>query len=72
MIVGAIPVGTVLGGVLAEVLGLRAALLASGAGLLLGSVPYVLLKVVTIRLEHVPAAAEATAASKDRQARIRP
>ena len=60
VIVGAIPVGTVLGGVLGEVLGLRAALLASGAGLLLGSVPYALLRVVNIRsLSQVPAAIEA-------------
>ena len=49
VIFGAMPVGTVIGGVVGEALGLRAALLVSGAGLLLGSVPYALLRVVRLR-----------------------
>jgi hypothetical protein len=57
VIFGAIPVGTVLGGVLGELLGLRTALVVSGAGLLLGSVPYALLRVSRIRtLDEVAAA----------------
>lgn len=59
VIFGAIPVGTVCGGVIGEVLGLRAALLVSGAGLLLGSVPYALLRVVRVRtLDQLPAATQ--------------
>ena len=49
VIFGAIPVGTVLGGVIGELLGLRAALLLSAAGLFLGSVPYALFRVARIR-----------------------
>jgi hypothetical protein len=57
VIFGAIPVGTVTGGVIGEVMGLQAALLVSSAGLFLGSVPYALLRIVRIRrLEHVMAA----------------
>jgi MFS family permease len=39
---GAIPLGTVLGGVIAEVAGVRWALVAGGLGLVAGSLPYVL------------------------------
>ena len=57
VIFGAMPVGTVLGGVIGEVLGLRAALLVSAAGLFVGSVPYVLVRVVRfVKLEQVQAA----------------
>ncbi len=60
VIFGAIPLGTMLGGLLGEVLGLRAALFASGAGLLLGSVPYALIRVRKIRsLDQVVARSEA-------------
>jgi hypothetical protein len=46
---GAIPVGTVLGGVIAEVAGVRWALLAGGVGLVAGSVPYLLVGVRRLR-----------------------
>jgi MFS family permease len=49
VIFGAIPVGTVVGGILGELVGLQAALFASGIGLLFGSLPYALLRVVRIR-----------------------
>jgi MFS family permease len=56
VIFGAMPVGTMLGGVLGELFGLRSALLVSAAGLVVGSVPYALLRVVRIRtIEEVAA-----------------
>jgi hypothetical protein len=39
---GAIPLGSVLGGVIAEVAGVRWALVAGGVGLAAGSLPYLL------------------------------
>jgi MFS family permease len=42
---GAVPLGTLVGGLIAELVGLRAALIASGLGLLAGSVPYLLVRV---------------------------
>lgn len=49
VIFGAIPVGTVIGGLIAEVAGLRAALVVSGAALLLGSVPYLAVRITRLR-----------------------
>ena len=46
---GAIPVGTVLGGVIGEVFDIRSALLVSAFGLLCGSLPYVLVRVSRLR-----------------------
>ncbi len=46
---GAIPVGTVLGGVIAEVAGVRWALVAGGVGLAAGSLPYLLVGVRRLR-----------------------
>jgi len=46
---GAVPVGTLVGGVLGELVGLRAALVVSGLGLLAGSVPYLLVRVGHLR-----------------------
>ncbi len=59
VIFGAIPVGTVIGGLIAEVAGLRAALLLSGVALLLGSVPYLGVRITRLRSieELVPSAA---------------
>lgn len=48
-IFGAIPVGTVIGGLVGEALGLRAALVVSGLGLLLGSLPYLAVRVTRLR-----------------------
>jgi predicted MFS family arabinose efflux permease len=45
VIFGAIPVGTVIGGIVAEVLGLRAALVVGGVGLCLGAVPYLVTRI---------------------------
>lgn len=42
---GAIPIGTLVGGVVGELAGLRAALLLSALGLLVGSLPYLLVRV---------------------------
>lgn len=54
---GAIPLGTVLGGVIGEVLGIRWSLIAGGVGLLAGSLPYVIVRVGRLRTmsELVPA-----------------
>jgi MFS family permease len=49
VIFGAIPVGTVIGGLVAEVWGLRAALVISGLGLLLGSTPYLAVRIGRLR-----------------------
>jgi MFS family permease len=49
MIFGAIPVGTVIGGLVGEWLGLRAALVLSGVGLLVGSGPYLAVHVGSLR-----------------------
>jgi MFS family permease len=49
VIFGAIPVGTVIGGVIAELAGLRAALVVSGFALLLGSAPYVAVRISRLR-----------------------
>ncbi len=59
VIFGAIPVGTVIGGLIAEVAGLRAALLVSGIALLLGSVPYLGVRITRLRSieELAPSAA---------------
>lgn len=46
---GAIPVGTLLGGLIGELVGLRAALVVSGLGLLTGSLPYLLVGVRRLR-----------------------
>jgi MFS family permease len=46
---GAIPVGTVLGGVIAEMAGVRWALVASGVGLTVGSLPYLVVGVRRLR-----------------------
>lgn len=46
---GAIPLGTVLGGVIAEVVGVRWALVAGGVGLAAGSVPYLVVGVRRLR-----------------------
>jgi MFS family permease len=46
---GAVPVGTVLGGVIAEVAGVRSALVVSGIGLIAGSLPYALVHVSRLR-----------------------
>lgn len=58
---GAIPLGTLVGGVIGETVGLRAALLVSGLGLLAGSVPYLLVRVARIRSMEALAAVPATA-----------
>jgi MFS family permease len=57
---GAIPVGTLVGGMIAELAGLRVALVISGLGLLAGSLPYLLVRVGRVRTMDslVPAAAE--------------
>jgi MFS family permease len=59
VIFGAIPVGTVVGGLIGEWLGLRSALIASGIGLLLGSLPYVAVRMTRLRSldQLVPAGA---------------
>jgi predicted MFS family arabinose efflux permease len=49
VIFGAIPAGTVIGGMIAEGFGLRAALLVSGLGLLAGSLPYLLARLGRLR-----------------------
>lgn len=48
-IFGAIPVGTVIGGLVAEAFGLRTALVASALGLALGSLPYLAVRVARLR-----------------------
>jgi MFS family permease len=54
---GAIPVGTMLGGLIAELAGIRWALVAAGVGLLAGSLPYLAVRVGRLRAvaELVPA-----------------
>jgi MFS family permease len=54
-IFGALPLGMVLGGVIGELVGLRAALVASAIGLFLGSVPYILARIG--RIDALPAPA---------------
>jgi predicted MFS family arabinose efflux permease len=49
VIFGAIPIGTVIGGVVAELFGLNAALLASALGLFLGALPYFVARVTALR-----------------------
>jgi MFS family permease len=58
---GAIPLGTLVGGIIGELVGLRAALLVSGVGLLAGGIPYLLVRVRRLRTVEalVPAAAQA-------------
>jgi MFS family permease len=46
---GAVPLGTLVGGVIGELVGLRAALVVSGLGLLAGSVPYLLVRAGHLR-----------------------
>jgi MFS family permease len=46
---GAVPVGTVLGGVIAEICGIRSALVVSGIGLFAGSLPYIAVHVSRLR-----------------------
>jgi MFS family permease len=46
---GAIPLGTLVGGIIGEVVGLRGALVVSGLGLLAGSVPYLWVRVGRLR-----------------------
>jgi MFS family permease len=54
---GAVPIGTLIGGLIGELLGVRTALVASGVGLLAGSVPYALQRVGRIRtVDDLPAA----------------
>jgi predicted MFS family arabinose efflux permease len=57
LVFGAIPVGTTIGGLVAELAGLRAALVLSGIGLCLGSAPYVLVQIRRLRVieQLVPA-----------------
>jgi hypothetical protein len=57
---GAIPVGTLVGGMIAELAGLRVALVISGLGLLAGSLPYLLVHVGRVRTMDalLPATAE--------------
>lgn len=59
VIFGAIPVGTVIGGLVGEWLGLRAALVVSGVGLLAGSAPYLAVRVG--RLRHLDQLSESPA-----------
>lgn len=60
VIFGAIPVGTAIGGLIGETVGLRAAMVVSGAGLLLGSLPYAAVRIRRLRsvaeLQVAPAA----------------
>jgi MFS family permease len=46
---GAVPLGTLVGGVIGELVGLRAALVISALGLLAGSMPYLLVRVGQVR-----------------------
>jgi MFS family permease len=46
---GAVPVGMLVGGLIGELVGLRAALVVSGLGLLAGSLPYLLVRVDRVR-----------------------
>jgi len=46
---GAVPLGTLVGGIIGEFVGLRAALVVSGLGLLAGSVPYLLVRIGHLR-----------------------
>jgi MFS family permease len=64
---GAIPVGTLAGGVIAEIAGIRAALVVSGLGLLAGSLPYALVRVGRLRsiADFVSASRPAAAADED-------
>jgi MFS family permease len=59
VIFGAIPVGTVIGGLVAEAFGLRTALVLGGIGLCAGAVPYLIVRVTRLRTmeELVPAEA---------------
>jgi MFS family permease len=58
VIFGAIPVGTVIGGVVGQVFGLRAALMLSALGLFAGALPYLLVRVTRLRrVEELQAAA---------------
>ena len=59
---GAVPLGTLVGGVIGELVGLRAALAVSGLGLLAGSLPYLLVHVGRLRTIDalLPAPAPAT------------
>jgi MFS family permease len=45
VIFGAIPIGTLLGGIIGELIGVRAALVAGGLGLVAGSLPYLIVRV---------------------------
>ena len=49
VIFGAVPVGTLLGGLIGELFGLRAALITGALGLFLGSVPYLAVRVIRLR-----------------------
>jgi hypothetical protein len=49
VIFGAIPVGTLIGGVVAELYGLRTAIALGAAGLFIGSLPYLLVRVTSLR-----------------------
>jgi predicted MFS family arabinose efflux permease len=58
VIFGAIPVGTVIGGIVGEAFGLRAALVVSALGLFAGAAPYVLVRVTRLkRVEELQTAA---------------
>jgi hypothetical protein len=57
LILGAMPAGTLIGGVLGAVIGLHGALLVSAFGLFLGSVPYAVSRVRS--LQALPAEAAA-------------
>jgi predicted MFS family arabinose efflux permease len=60
VIFGAIPIGTVIGGLVGEWLGLRAALVLSAVGLLAGSAPYVAVGVGRLRRIEELSASRAT------------
>jgi MFS family permease len=57
LILGALPVGTIVGGVLGEVVGLRGTLWVAAAGLFLGALPYRITRVGGLR--ELPASASA-------------
>ena len=46
---GAIPVGTIGGGIIGELVGIRWSLVAGGVGLLAGSLPYLIVRVGRLR-----------------------
>jgi MFS family permease len=61
VIMGAMPLGMVLGGIIGELVGLRAAIMVSAAGLVLGSVPYLLVGIGRISALPSPVADQESA-----------